>query len=183
MVRDHVDPKKGSLVCGLDTELNYTELNYYDNSRKNNKFVPYRVCGFPAPKNFGDTCEFLIEDQWVVCEFGGELWETQAKKNGTGPSAPASDKQKEVAAKTGRRNHESGRLQKQASSGGKKASKLKVGLHSPDSPLSDWGKKGGAATAAQKWECTETGMVLPAGLLTIWQKKKNIDTSKRKRLT
>jgi hypothetical protein len=41
---------------------------------------------------------------------------------------------------------------------------------------------GGKATSSQKWICTETGFITNAGALTSYQRKRNIDTSKRKRM-
>lgn len=71
---EHIDPKNGVLVSGLSNEFNEVLCDQSYNSRKNNRFVPYRVCDYPAPITFGDTGEFLIGDQWVVCEFGGPEW-------------------------------------------------------------------------------------------------------------
>jgi hypothetical protein len=44
------------------------------------------------------------------------------------------------------------------------------------------GKVAGKLTISQKWVCLETGHITNAGALTNYQKAKNIDTSKRKRL-
>jgi hypothetical protein len=38
-------------------------------------------------------------------------------------------------------------------------------------------------TNSQKWVCLETGFISTSGPLTIYQKKRNIDTSKRKRIS
>lgn len=81
---DHIDPTNGILVCGLDVPLNINHTTHIYNARKQNRFVPYRVDLFPPPQYFGDVCEFLIDDEWVVCEFGGEQWWTQSSKNGCG---------------------------------------------------------------------------------------------------
>jgi len=42
--------------------------------------------------------------------------------------------------------------------------------------------KGGKNTNSQKWECLETGFIANPGNLTRYQKKRGIDTSKRKRI-
>jgi hypothetical protein len=42
--------------------------------------------------------------------------------------------------------------------------------------------KGGKNTNSQKWECLETGYITNAGALSHYQKKRGIDTSKRKRI-
>jgi hypothetical protein len=46
----------------------------------------------------------------------------------------------------------------------------------------NWGKKGSKKTNSQKWMCIETGFVSTPGPLSIYQKNRGIDTSKRKRL-
>lgn len=48
---------------------------------------------------------------------------------------------------------------------------------------SENGKVGGKVAGNQRWKCTETGFVSNAGALTIYQKKRKIDTSKRIRLS
>ncbi len=80
---EHIDPKKSHLVSGL-TNNQYNEIIADEsyNKRKNNRFVPYRVCDYPAPVTFGDIGEFLIEGEWVVCEFGGEEWWTESNRIG-----------------------------------------------------------------------------------------------------
>ena len=71
---EHIDPKRGVLVCGFENELNEVVADSSYNSRKVNRFVPYRVCQYSAPTNFGDLGEFLIRGEWVICEFGGPNW-------------------------------------------------------------------------------------------------------------
>jgi len=80
---EHIDPKKSHLVSGL-TGNDYNEIIAEEsyNKRKNNRFVPYRVCEHPAPVTFGDIGEFLIEDEWIVCEFGGETWWAESNRIG-----------------------------------------------------------------------------------------------------
>jgi hypothetical protein len=79
---EHIDPRNGVLVCGLCNEFNEIFANFLYNSRKNNRFVPYRVCDFPAPVTFGDVGEFLIDEEWTVCEFGGPEWWEESNKIG-----------------------------------------------------------------------------------------------------
>jgi hypothetical protein len=45
------------------------------------------------------------------------------------------------------------------------------------------GLKGGVVTSSQKWQCTETGYVSNAGVLTLYQRHRGIDTSKRIKLS
>lgn len=105
---EHIDPRNGVLVSGLRNEANEIVADYSYNSRKSNRFVPYRVCDHPAPVTFGDFCEFLIEGEWVVCEFGGEIWWKETNKIGCNATArakaPATKKQKKAAQKTGLAN-------------------------------------------------------------------------------
>ena len=44
------------------------------------------------------------------------------------------------------------------------------------------GLVGGVVTSSQKWQCTETGYISNAGVLTLYQRRRNIDPSKRVRL-
>ena len=47
---------------------------------------------------------------------------------------------------------------------------------------SEAGKKGSKNTNSQKWICLETGYITTSGPLTLYQKKRGIDISKRKKL-
>lgn len=79
---EHIDPRTHPLVCGLKNTFNEVLAEETYNKRKNNRFVPYRVCGYPAPVTFGDLGEFLVEEDWVVCEFGGEVWWAESNRIG-----------------------------------------------------------------------------------------------------
>lgn len=46
----------------------------------------------------------------------------------------------------------------------------------------NWGKKGSKKTNSQKWMCLETGYITTSGPLTAYQRARDIDTSKRKRI-
>ena len=81
---DHIDPKNGELVCGLDVDENLHPISHSKNSGKGNRFVPYRVHTLPAPRKFGDLCEFLINGEWVRCEFGGKMWWVESNRVGNG---------------------------------------------------------------------------------------------------
>jgi hypothetical protein len=94
---------------------------------------------------------------------------------------------------------------KNAKIGGRLTSKLKIGVHGRSKEkMTEDGKKGGARTKelgvgifnltleqrrettkklnTQKWKCLETGFITSPGPLTIYQKARGIDTSKRERL-
>lgn len=77
---EHIDPRKSPLVSGLTNDPNEILATRSYNSHKNNWFVPYRVCDYPAPVTFGELGEFLIQGYWCVVEFGGEWWMNEAKR-------------------------------------------------------------------------------------------------------
>ena len=89
---EHVDPRKGVLVSGLENEFNEIITDSTYNSKKVNRFVPYRVKDYPAPVNEGDLGEFLVgadiltdsPGNWVVCEFmvKGGIWWVESNRVG-----------------------------------------------------------------------------------------------------
>jgi hypothetical protein len=172
---EHIDPIKGVLVSGLCNEFNeiFAEESY--NKRKNNRFVPYRQRDYPAPFTFGDIGEFLIgadfetdsPGDWVITEFGGELWWSESNRVGNAHvfagrignrNQPLESKQlggrrgteairengTGIYALTLEERSENGRL------GGKTAKDRKVGIHAPGVVTSETcsagGKIGGAVT-------------------------------------
>jgi hypothetical protein len=168
---DHVDPINHTLVCGLKNQHNEVEAGYSYNSRKTNHFVPYRVCGFPAPNYFGDFGEFLINDEWVVCEFGGSTWWEESNRVGNNHTAPASEKQKAAARKVGARNKASGLLSRAGKKGGK-ISGPKNGRKNVESGHLD-------RIRSWKYRCLVTNYVSTAAGLSTYQKARGIDTSLR----
>jgi general stress protein YciG len=48
--------------------------------------------------------------------------------------------------------------------------------------IKEAGRKGGKNTSSQKWQCSVTGYISTPGGLSRYQKLRNIDTSKRKRI-
>jgi len=70
------------LICGLENDFNEILAESTYNNRKNNRFVPYRVNEYSAPETFGDIAEFLINGEWTVCEFGGEVWWEESNRVG-----------------------------------------------------------------------------------------------------
>ena len=172
---EHVDPRNHHLVCGLKNEFNEILADYSYNCRKVNRFVPYRVCDYPAPVTFGDIGEFLIQDKWVICEFGGTEWWIESGRIGCGQTAPASKKQKEAARKTGLRNKENGTLREAGRKGGAIGGKI-TGRRNVESGhlenLRSW-----------KYECLVTGYVSTAAGLSTYQRKRGIDTSLKKRVS
>ena len=79
---EHIDPRKSKFVSGLKNDYNEILAEESYNKSKNNRFVPYRICDYPSPVTFGDLGEFLIEDEWVVCEFGGPEWWAESNRIG-----------------------------------------------------------------------------------------------------
>ena len=79
---EHIDPRKSKFVCGLKNDYNEIIADESYNKSKNNRFVPYRVCDYPAPVTFGDVGEFLIDGEWVICEFGGPKWQAESNRIG-----------------------------------------------------------------------------------------------------
>lgn len=155
---EHIDPRNHRLISGLKNEFNEIVADYSYNSRKTNRFVPYRVCEYSAPTTFGDIGEFLINGQWVICEFGGKTWWDESNIIGHSQTKPASDKQKKSAQKTGLAN---------------KGRKHSYGH----------GKQGAAVINKIQWRCLETGYVSTSGPLSRYQKKRGIDTSLRERIS
>ncbi len=98
---EHIDPRNSKHICGLCNEFNEVLADFTYNNRKNNRFVPYRICEHLAPETFGDVGEFLINGEWVVCEFGGEIWWSESNRIGNAQidfaKLPASEKQKAIA--------------------------------------------------------------------------------------
>jgi general stress protein YciG len=70
------------------------------------------------------------------------------------------------------------------SMGGKKTKELGLGIYglTPEQK-SENGKKGGTISSTQKWMCLETGYITTSGPLTLYQRKRGIDTSKRVRIS
>ena len=87
---DHIDPlweegRDYQLVCGLDCKRNWRELTVGENSRKSNRFLPWRHCADEIgqkPCETGDWVQFLvgfdiekdIPGEWVLMEFESAEW-------------------------------------------------------------------------------------------------------------
>lgn len=81
---DHIDPewKEGrdyQLVCGLDEPCNREVREISFNTKKGNRFLPWRYCPEElgkVPQEPGDWCQFLDPDsgEWVLAEFLGDWW-------------------------------------------------------------------------------------------------------------
>lgn len=87
---DHIDPlweegRDYQLVCGRHCERNWREMTVGDNSRKSNRFLPWRYCVDELgqkPVEAGDWVQFLvgfdiecdIPGEWVLMEFESAEW-------------------------------------------------------------------------------------------------------------
>ena len=95
---DHIDPRweegrNYQLICGLSTPDNLIERDSATNTRKSNRFLPYKGI---APVNEGDFTCFLSNDgEWVYESFMGEWWYEQTRSL-CGPGQPATETQKKA---------------------------------------------------------------------------------------
>ena len=101
----------------------------------------------------------------------GEKSGLSHKQNGTGFFKLTKKERSELSKKYGR-------------IGGNKTKELGVGIHGlSEEERSNNSKKSVKNTNSQRWECTVTGFVTNSGALTSYQKKRNIDISKRRRIS
>jgi hypothetical protein len=164
---EHIDPRKSKFVSGLENDYNEIIADEFYNKSKNNRFVPYRVCEHPAPVTFGDIGEFLIEGEWVVCEFGSPEWWAESNRIGNAQVEAGRigvrNQPREAKVLGGLRGTEAIRQQgvgiygltredrvENGRVGGTKARDEELGIHAPGvktfETCSQGGKKGGAAT-------------------------------------
>ena len=200
---EHIDPRTSDHICGLENEFNEVIADSAYNNRKNNRFVPYRICDHPAPTTFGDTAEFLIEGEWKICEFGGEEWWNESTRIGCHSSKwgfyPRTEKHRAALAEISKKFRDdprvvAGRLRgaKTPASEKQKEAARQTGRRNKGKTfsLSDkakerratGGRKGAQILHSQKWECLVTGKVTTAGALTHYQKARGIDPSQRRRI-
>jgi hypothetical protein len=144
---------------------------------------------------------FYNIDKWCLNEnVGGTIsYKSTLKggettfKNKKGVFSLSPEERKEASGKGGKKSKENnlgihGRSKKEmiehgkvtGKRGGKRAYELGLGVHgrSKEQIIED-GRKG----ANQKWLCEETGHITNAGALTNYQRKRGIDTFKRRRLS
>jgi hypothetical protein len=158
---EHIDPRwrEGrdyQLICGFEEGplANFNEViaDWSYNSRKSNRFVPYRTCKHSAPVTFGDIGEFLVEGEWVVCEFGGEIWWKESSRIGCGETARHGNKNAEgksvTAVKAGRAAHKNRNKDGKSVAGLKSAEKLNSAKD--ENGKSAAAVKGGMKTHAEK---------------------------------
>ena len=134
---------------------------------------------------FGRTPEQHIEDSRISG--------LKHKENGTGIFSLTPEEKTEINRKGGTKTKENGtglfgRNKKQISEDGRKGAekikKLGIGIHAQIyEERRENGKKAAKITNSQRWECLETGFITNPGNLTKYQKARDIDTSKRKRIS
>lgn len=164
---EHIDPRKSKFVCGLKNDYNEIIADESYNKSKNNRFVPYRVCDYPAPVTYGDIGEFLIGEEWVVRRFGGPEWQAESNRIGNAQVEAGRigvrNQPREAKVLGGIRGTEAIRRQgvgiygltdeerlENGRIGGAKARDEALGIHAPGvktfETCSQGGKKGGAVT-------------------------------------
>ena len=201
---EHIDPRNHSLICGFYGNAlamnNEIMADHSYNSRKTNRFVPYRVCDYSAPITFGDMGEFLIGEEWKICEFGGMEWMEESRKIGF--SSTATNCGKEKGGKNRSRSIDIKRgqafLEKQIGifdplkiesvmrgcrKGGETQGKNNVASgHLKSICTTEVQRRGANAQHSQRWMCLETKKISTPCGLTHWQKARGIDTKLRVKL-
>jgi len=73
---DHLDPSISGYICGFDIDENIRIISLKQNKKKSNAFVPYRLYEEfqKPPRQEGQICLFLINEEWKPISFGGEKW-------------------------------------------------------------------------------------------------------------
>lgn len=71
------------LICGLDVPVNWRDADISDNSRKSDRFLPYRLLGdAPPPCEVGDVALFYVEGEWVEMGWLSEEWYAETTRTG-----------------------------------------------------------------------------------------------------
>jgi hypothetical protein len=116
---------------------------------------------------FGLTPEQRSENSRKAGSIGGKIGGKTNAKNKTGVCGRSKEQ-----------------MTKDSRKGGLKLKELGIGVHAiPKEIKSEMGRNNMKNLNKQKWKCTETGFVSNSGALTNYQKAKNIDTSKRVRIS
>lgn len=77
------EPGFEQLVCGLDLPLNWRQASVSENSKKSDRFLPYRLGpGQTAPTKVGDLCQFLVGGVWVELGWLTPAWFVETTKTG-----------------------------------------------------------------------------------------------------
>jgi hypothetical protein len=206
LTTEHIDPRNGVLVCGLENSFNEIIAENEYNAGKQNRFVPYRVKDYSAPITYGDIGEFLIDGEWLVCEFGGSEWKEETRRVGFGSMdawkiikergiaifGMSEEEHFAASSQGGTTSWEEKRgwfacseeeAQERRSRAGKKAVELGVGIHgrTPEQHSVD-SRNAGKSAMKQRWKCTVTGFISTAANLKRWQVRRGIDPTLRERV-
>jgi general stress protein YciG len=124
---------------------------------------------------------------------GGKISGKKSKENKTGVFGRSKEQMSEDGRRGGKRSKELGvgihgrtkeEIIEHSSKVGKLTYELGVGIHGrTKEKMTEDAKKAAKVINSQKWMCLETGFVSTFGPLTQYQKKRNIDTSKRVRVS
>ena len=173
---DHIDPEKGRLVCGLDDKINLYLMDWYENHKKLNRFVPYRIDDrIPVHQAPGDWGFFLISGEWKLTQFMGSEWWEESEKIGHNLSSDRQSKRGKVGGAKGK-----GRPNSKTQN--KKIGESKIGKSRPAGLMSKVGKASSKSDDSVNkilYRCTITGKITTSGPLTGWQRARGIDTSNR----
>jgi hypothetical protein len=130
---------------------------------------------------------FFNTDKWCLNESCGGIFSIQHQSNaGKIGGRKSGKKQKELGIGIHGLTEEQGIENRKK--GGNKTKELGLGIHGLTKQQKienarNGGKVSGKNVGNQKWMCIETGFVSNPGGLTRYQKSKNIDTSKRVRIS
>jgi hypothetical protein len=112
-------------------------------------------------------CGLTPEQRSINAKISGKISGQKHKENKTGVCGRSREKMIEDGKK-----------------GAQKTKELGVGIFAlTPEQRSEAAKKASKNTNSQKWMCLETGFVTNSGALTFYQRKRGIDTTKRKRIT
>lgn len=195
---DHIDPiwfpgekeepGREQLVCGLDIPENHRVIDVSENSRKSDRFLPWRIEGDSTPPHeAGDRAWFLIDGDWVWIEFLGDEWFAETKRQGRFHQA------RQGRASAQRRDGFIGWRDRQDADAVREFDTRRAGVvRAMAKSGKRWGfmlqenkdcAKGGRVSGRMKWMCLKTGMISTAGPLSCFQMRRGIDRKHRTKLT
>ena len=136
---------------------------------------------------------FSLEQKSKAGKMGGKISGKKSKENKTGVCGRSKEQMSEDGRRGGQKIKELGLgifslSSEQRSENSKKAGKLNyelgIGIHGrTKQKVIEDAKKAAKVINSQKWMCLETEFVSTFGPLTRYQRKRNIDTSKRVRIS
>jgi hypothetical protein len=135
---------------------------------------------------------FSLEQKSKAGKMGGKISGKKSKENKTGVCGRSKEQMSKDGRRGGQKIKELGigifgltkeEIIEHSSKVGKLTYELGVGIHgrTKEKMIED-GRKAAKVINSQKWMCLETGVVSTFGPLTRYQRKRNIDTSKRVRV-